>query len=167
MSQATLTTEQFATMAANLLHRALIESPRTTAKRIFREIHAGGRVAVANVKMEDGGEVRVDVVLDHSECRGDLNFSRFRETFVALMRDLASQIESEEPLQTFSAQVAEGSEGQFVSDEKLFAARGVSQHNGELNILMLAAKPEPADPVVTMRLLYVSPDQFISSSPSS
>ena len=40
----TLTDEQFATVCCNILHKALIETPRTTSKRVFRELEAGTRV---------------------------------------------------------------------------------------------------------------------------
>ena len=51
----TLTDEQFATISVNVLHQTLIEVSRTVGKRIFRELEAGTRVALTQLRMEDGG----------------------------------------------------------------------------------------------------------------
>ena len=78
-NEQTLTDEQFATISANVLHQTLIEVSRTVGKRIFRELEAGKRVALTQLRMEDEGQVRLDLTLDHTEFRGGLNFSLFRD----------------------------------------------------------------------------------------
>ena len=74
-NERTLTDEQFATISANVIHQSLIEVSRTVGKRIFRELEAGKRIAVTQLRMEDEGEVRLDVTLDHSEFRGCLLYT--------------------------------------------------------------------------------------------
>jgi hypothetical protein len=163
--KASISTDQLATMSINLLHRALVEASRTEAKKIFRELDAGGRFALANIKMQDDAQVRFDVVLDRSEFRGELNFSRFREGFLALVADLVPQLQSEEPLHTF---VAESVDATSTDDgERLFAARGFTRHGDDVNVLMLAARPEPGHAIVTLRLMYFDAQQFQSSEASS
>jgi hypothetical protein len=56
-----LEANQLATIAANLLNDGILEADRTTAKRIFRELEASRRVTLTNLKMEDGGTVRMDL----------------------------------------------------------------------------------------------------------
>ena len=60
-NEQTLTDEQFATISANVLHQTLIEVSRTVGKRIFRELEAGKRVALTQLRMEDEGQVRLDL----------------------------------------------------------------------------------------------------------
>ena len=52
-NEQTLTDEQFATISANVLHQTLIEVSRTVGKRIVRELEAGKRVALTQLRMED------------------------------------------------------------------------------------------------------------------
>ena len=58
-----LEANQLATIAANLLNDGILEADRTTAKRIFRELEASRKVTLTNLKMEDGGTVRMDLTM--------------------------------------------------------------------------------------------------------
>ena len=92
----TLTDEQFATISVNVLHQTLIEVSRTVGKRIFRELEAGTRVALTQLRMEDGGQVRLDLTLDHTEFRGALNFSLFRDSVLALLAKMTETLKDED-----------------------------------------------------------------------
>ena len=91
----TLTDEQFATISVNVLHQTLIEVSRTVGKRIFRELEAGTRVALTQLRMEDGGQVRLDLTLDQTEFRGALNFSLFRDSVLALLAKMTETLKSD------------------------------------------------------------------------
>ena len=92
----TLTEEQLATISANILHQTLVEVSRTVGKRLFRELESGTRIAVTQLRMEDGSEVRMDLKLDCSEFRGALNFSLFRDSVLALLSRLSDTLRDEE-----------------------------------------------------------------------
>ena len=104
-NEQTLTDEQFATISANVLHQTLIEVSRTVGKRIFRELEAGKRVALTQLRMEDEGQVRLDLTLDHTEFRGGAQFfaiQRFNfgiavsaERYIARRRYAASRTEND------------------------------------------------------------------------
>ena len=66
---------KFATIAVNLLHRGIIESGRTTAKRIFRALEEEQRVKLTTLKMEDGGTIQMDLIMDARAFNGNLNYS--------------------------------------------------------------------------------------------
>ena len=63
-SRKDITAVQFATVAANLLHQGVLEAGRTTAKRMFRELDAGRKVTITQLRMEDEGLTRIDLSLD-------------------------------------------------------------------------------------------------------
>ena len=94
-NERTLTDEQFATISANVIHQSLIDVSRTVGKRIFRELEAGKRIALTQLRMEDEGQVRLDVTLDHSEFRGTLNFSLFRDSVLAMLSRLSDNLRDE------------------------------------------------------------------------
>ena len=79
----TLTDEQFATISVNVLHQTLIEVSRTVGKRIFRELEAGTRVALPQLR-EPGALERPQLRLLHErqlglEERADERLLRVRE----------------------------------------------------------------------------------------
>lgn len=164
-SEKTFTDEQFATICANVLHQMLIDVPRTVGKRLFRELEAGKRVALTQLQMEDGGSVRLDLKLDHSEFRGNLNFSVFRDSLVALLARLAEILRDEN--QSLSAMRLLDESGVANSERRLYSVPGVVASAGVVNVLMLGASPAAGEPVVLMELMYIDPEQFAQSESAS
>ena len=119
----TLTEEQLATISANILHQTLIEVSRTVGKRLFRELESGTRIAVTQLRMEDGSEVRMDLKLDCSEFRGALNFSLFRDSVLALLSRLSDTLRDEESALPVMRLMDEA--GQLTSERRLFGVPGV------------------------------------------
>ena len=76
--------DKFLIMAANLLHKVLLDIPRTEAKTLYKNISKGDVVHLATVKMEDQSTVRFRATLDHSEFKGKLNFGAFRSSLALL-----------------------------------------------------------------------------------
>src|SRR6056300_248354 len=99
----TLTEEQFATVCCNILHKALIETPRTTSKRVFREIEAGTRVMLTRLKMEDDSMTRIDLTLSTDAFRGTLNYSTFRDALQILLSRFRDHLTAEKPLPALRA----------------------------------------------------------------
>ena len=80
--------DQFLTMAANLLYKSFLESSRTKAKNVYKELVAGKTLPLTTVEMADKSTVRFDIALDHSEYRGNINFGAFRSSLTLLIRIL-------------------------------------------------------------------------------
>ena len=93
-----LEANQLATIAANLLNDGILEADRTTAKRIFRELEASRKVTLTNLKMEDGGTVRMDLDMDAGAFNGSLNFSAWRDGVLALVARLSDDLRLGKPL---------------------------------------------------------------------
>jgi hypothetical protein len=163
-NERTLTDEQFATISANVIHQSLIEVSRTVGKRIFRELEAGTRIALTQLQMEDGGQVRLDAKLDHSEFRGALNFSLFRDSVLAMLSRLSDNLRDEEASLPVMRMMDES--GQATSERRLFGVPGVIVVDGVPNMLLMGATPSASEPVVLIELMYIDPEQFVQSDAS-
>ena len=161
----TLTDEQFATICVNVLHQTLIETSRTVGKRIFRELEANKRVALTKLRMEDEGEVRLDLTLDYTEFRGALNFSLFRDSIQALLARYVEELQKEDTTLTALRMMDEN--GQATSERRLFGIPGVIAVDGVVNMMMMGATPAVDSPVVLIELMYIDPAQFSQSSSES
>lgn len=147
--------EQFLTMAVNLLHRAFVEEKRTTAKRLFRDVLDGKRVALTNVQMEDKSTVRFDIALDCSEYDGSLNFGAFRASLVSLLGNLATTLKEKREISTFGAQ---GNE-----ENMIFGVTGVTVERDIPSVMVLSAITNSPDASVLLRLMYLDYQQFLQS----
>ncbi|MEE4191018.1 MAG: hypothetical protein V2I66_05535 [Halieaceae bacterium] len=143
--------DRFMTMAGNVLFKGLLEASRANAKRIFNEISEGKRVQLMNVRLDDDTELRFDLLLDHSEYRGDrLNFRGFREGLASLISAMSEALKGETNIPVFNEQGGRS---------MLFGIPGVTQAGEQVNVLMLAANMrEPG--CVQLKLQYMEPGQF-------
>lgn len=163
----TIGTQQFATIAANLLHQGVLEAQRTTAKRIFRELEQGRKVSLTRLQMEDGGQVRFDLKLDPEGFRGVLNFSAFRDGLMALVAHLSDTLRAGREVPVFDPIPDETATADAYGGTRIFGVPGLTDHDGMLNALMLGVEPDKVQPVVTLHLLYVDPTQFNAASAST
>ena len=146
---------QFLTMSANLLHRAFIESARTDAKNIFKQLADGARVALTRVEMEDKSLVRFDLTLDHSEYRGKLNYGGFRNSLGTLIANLSTALQKEQEITAFTAQDQ--------PEMMMFGVTGVTVEDEQANVLVLGADVGKEQANVVLKLMYIDPAQFAAS----
>jgi hypothetical protein len=147
-------------MAANLLLQFVVNAPRTEGKRLFRSIEAGKPIKLVRVKMEDGTELMMEVVLDKRDYRGILNFRLFRQHVHALCIRAAALLNDEQKkasLPLFSDKN---------SGDSLFLAPGVVVQDGVVNLLVVGAK-RPTPGGLTMQLVFLDPDQFQTQVPQA
>ena len=147
--------EQFLTMAGNLLHRAFVDSTRTKAKSIFREIAAGKIVPLTSVEMEDKSTVRFDITLDHSEYLGSINFGAFRSSVAVLIASLGENLKKEEQIKVFTEQDN--------PNAMIFGVTAVTQESKEPNIMVLGADMASGNPSVLLKLMYINHEQFTAA----
>jgi|SaaInl0LU_22_DNA_1037365.scaffolds.fasta_scaffold01245_8 hypothetical protein len=151
---------QFATIAANLLNQGLLESGRTTAKRMFRELEAGRTVTLTKLRMEDDGLTRIDLRLDKDAFQGTMNYSAFRDGVLSLIASLSDTLREKSSIGVLYPIV----DGQSVTDDydnlKMFDVGGLTVHGETPNVLMLGVLTSADQPLVTLNLMYVDPEQF-------
>ena len=160
----TLTDEQFATVCCNILHKALIETPRTTSKRVFRELEAGTRVLLTQHKMENESTLRMDLTLSTEAFKGTLNYSTFRDALQVLLSRFREHITQEQPLKAFRAL---DESGEATLERRLYAITAPIVSGAEINVMMLGVDPHPSEPVVLLELMFVDPEQFVQSESAS
>ncbi len=145
--------DKFLTIAANLLYRSVLDSSRTEAKRLYRELEAEKPVALTNVRMEDGSEVRFDLALDHSELAGKLNFGAFRASVATLVHNLGETLGQDDPqIPVFTAE--------HKPQLSLFGVTAVTYEDEQPRVMVLGADTDSGQPVIQLRLMYLDPGQF-------
>ena len=147
-----LKVDKFLTIAANLLHRSLIENSRTEAKSIYRDLADGKIVPLTHIRMEDGSEVRFDLKLDHSEFRGKLSFSSLRHSVGVLITHIAEAVKDPQSVRSFT--------NQQNARAVLFGMTAVTLEDGETNVLALGADSSTGHAVTQLQLMYLPMEQF-------
>ena len=150
MSQS-IPTNQFLTIAINLLHRHFIASSRTQSKRLYRDVQEGRIVPLTAVKMEDESTLRFSLSLDHSEFAGHLNFGAFRGGLCVLLGNISRALQHKDKVTVFSQEKA---------GSVLFGVTGVTVEGGRTSVMVLGADVEGQAGAVTLRLMYLDPAQF-------
>lgn len=148
----TVSREKFLTMSVNLLYKAFLESRRTEAKQVFRDMLAGKSVPLTNVQMEDRSLVRFDVALDHSLYRGKLNFGSFRAGLALLVARLSDALREERDITVYSAE--------HDPNVMIFGVTAVTWEEGKPSVLVLGADSSGGRASVELRLQYLDPAQF-------
>lgn len=155
----TIPRDQFLTMATNLLHRSLLEAPRTEAKNLYRTMIKGEVVHITTVEMQDKSRVRFDVALDHTEFKGSVNFSAFRSSLALLLSNLVKVLTEKAEITVFSAEND--------PNVMIFGVTAVTEEEGEANIMVLGADSSEGQPSVLLRLMYIDYNQFANQSSDS
>lgn len=148
--------EQFLTMAGNLLYRAFLDSGRTKAKNLYKEVAAGKVVPLTSVEMEDKSTVRFDISLDSSEYLGAINFGAFRASVKMLIASLGETLKKEEQVKVFSEQDN--------PNAMIFGVTGVTQEANQPNIMVLGADMSNDQALVLLKLMYINHEQFVAAA---
>ena len=146
--------DQFLTIAANLLHKGLLEVPRTKAKGIYKEIEKGLPAYLATVQMEDKSTVNFKVSLDHSEFKGRMNFGAFRTSLALLVSNLGQALNDKQEIATFS--------GQNDQSSMIFGVTAITQEDNTANIMVLGTETANSQASVIFRLMYIDDSQFVA-----
>jgi hypothetical protein len=147
-----LSQNQFLVVAANLMHRFLIEPSRADAKQRFRDLEDGRLLALQTVEMEDKSQAQFGVSLDHSEFRGKLNFSAFRSSLEMLLVNLSEALKSEKEVPSFASHEN--------AEAKIFGVTGVTLDDEQVNVMVLGMEPDSSGRATILKLMYLDPAQF-------
>ncbi len=152
MASQALPQRQFLLVAANLIHRFLLEPSRVEAKQKFRSLEGGQILGLQPVELEDKSRAQFGLAFDHSEFVGKLNFSAFRASVEILLANLVEQLKAEQELKTFGSQDA--------AEAMIFGVTGVTVDAGQSNVMVLASEPHARGDATILRLMYLDPQQF-------
>jgi len=152
-------TDKFLTMAANMLNKAFLESPRTQAKSAYKAMADGATVPITNVKMEDGSLVRFEMSLDHTEFQGTLNYGAFRASVMLLIGNLAQTLREDKEVTVFSAE--------HDPNVMIFGITAVTYEKDQPSVMVLGADAAQDRPSVVLRLMYLDYNQFAELAPEN
>jgi hypothetical protein len=159
LGNSTMTYDQLGRLAAHLLHKAFIETTRTVSKGVFRRLVDGEVVPITQLEFEGDETIQLNMKLNMSAHRGDINYTRFRDGVVALLQELLAALSKEGELKTFTANDADG----VATTTRLLGVSGPTQHGEDINVLMVALTPSHSEPKILVELMYMDPDQFVSA----
>lgn len=160
LGNSTMTNDQLGQLTAHLLNKAFIETTRTVSKSIYRRLVDGELVHVTQLEFEGDEKVQLDVKFNHAEYQGDLNYSKFRDSIMALLQELLTALSREGALKIFEARDSDGNP----THTRLMGASGPTQHEAEINVLMVSMTPSAREPLIVMELLYMDPNQFAGAA---
>ena len=143
---------KFLTIAGNLLHNAVFKANRTDARRVYREIEQGKRVALTYLELEDKALVRFDLALDHERYRGTMNFRNFKIGLGHLLSNASKALESPEKLRIYH--------NPHNPREILFGVFAVTSEGDQPSLLVLGADSSSTDASVLLRLTYLDSIEF-------
>ena len=127
--------EKFLMLSVNLLHRAFIESARTDAKNMFRQVAGGHAVHLSTVEMED-----------------KLNYGAFRASLASLIANISQALRDKKEFSVFNAQQD--------ADTMIFGITAVTVEQDTPNVMVLGADLDGQSGATTLRLMYLDPEQF-------
>ena len=150
--------EKFLLMSINLLHKAFIESARTEAKNVYKEISGGNAIHLTTVQMEDKSTVRFNLSLDQSEYSGKLNYGAFRASLATLIGNITQTLRDEKEFPIFNADDDPNS--------MIFGITAVTVEQDIPDVMVLAANPGGQGGATMLRLMYLNPQQFTEQQAS-
>lgn len=144
--------DKFLTIAVNLLNNALLESSRTEAKSLFRDLEEGKTVPITTLEMEDKSRVRVDVALNHTLYRGRFNFGSFRTGLKLLLANCVEALKKPDEIKTFHSE-------QDVNS-LMFGVMAVTVEDEKPSVLVMGAESGGGQPRIKLQLTYLDSLQF-------
>ena len=159
LGNSTMTYDQLGRLTAHLLHKAFIETTRTVSKGVFRRLVDGEVVPMTQLEFEGDETAQLNMKLNMTAYRGDINYTRFRDGVVALLQELLKALDKEGTLKTLAANDADG----VATSTRLLGVSGPTQHGEDINVLMVALTPSQSEPKILVELMYMDPGQFVSA----
>lgn len=145
--------EKFLLMSINLLHKAFIESARTSAKNVYREMAGGKVIHLTTVQMEDKSTARFNLALDHSEFQGKLNYGAFRASLATLIGNITQNLREEKEVSVYNTDQE--------PNTMIFGVTAVTVEHEKPNVMVLGADVADEQAGVLLRLMYLDPAQFV------
>ncbi len=147
--QADLPSRELLTAMANNLHQRFFEAPRLDAKQLFIAIQGGREIPFMEIRLpEIEDSLHCMLALDQAQYVGPLNFSRFRQALRAHLGRVAQCLQDADALPNTFVNAS--------GDSTLFNLPGITEHDGQLNVLMTGLTQRRPGQVV-LRLVFIDP----------
>lgn len=141
-------------LGANLIAAGFIKQTANEAKKLFKDLKKGGTLKGGQIKSEKSGQViPIMLELDRKQYRGKFNFPNFDVAVRALLQKFDTESRKDRELKELRTLTNKDSE------EVLFNLPSGVSIDGDINVLMMAVKPQ--NDCITVRLVFMEPEPFL------
>ena len=145
-------------LGANLIAAGFIKQTANEAKKLFKDIKKGGTLKGGQIRSEKTGQViPIMLELDRKQYRGKFNFPNFDVAVRSLLQKFDTQARKDKELKELRTLTNKD------SGEVLFNLPSGVSIDGDINVLMMAVKPEAERIIV--RLVFMEPEPFLVETP--
>ena len=145
-------------LGANLIAAGFIKQTANEAKKLFKDLKKGGTLKGGQIKSEKSGQViPIMLKLDRKQYRGKFNFPNFDVAVRALLQKFDTESRKDRELKELRTLTNKD------SGEVLFNLPSGVSIDGDINVLMMAVKPQ--NDCITVRLVFMEPEPFLVETP--
>ena len=145
-------------LGANLVAAGFIKQTANEAKKLFKDLKKGGTLKGGQIRSEKTGQViPIMLELDRKQYRGKFNFPNFDVAVRSLLQKFDTQARKDKELKELRTLTNKD------SGEVLFNLPSGVSIDGDINVLMMAVKPETESIIV--RLVFMEPEPFLVETP--
>jgi hypothetical protein len=145
-------------LGANLIAAGFIKQTANEAKKLFKDLKKGGTLKGGQIRSEKTGQViPIMLELDRKQYRGKFNFPNFDVAVRSLLQKFDTQARKDKELKELRTLTNKD------SGEVLFNLPSGVSIDGDINVLMMAVKPENESIIV--RLVFMEPEPFLVETP--
>lgn len=145
-------------LGANLIAAGFIKQTANEAKKLFKDLKKGGTLKGGQIKSEKSGQViPIMLELDRKQYRGKFNFPNFDVAVHALLQKFDTESRKDRELKELRTLTNKD------SGEVLFNLPSGVSIDGDINVLMMAIKPQ--NDCITVRLVFMEPEPFLVETP--
>ena len=145
-------------LGANLVAAGFIKQTANEAKKLFKDLKKGGTLKGGQIRSEKTGQViPIMLELDRKQYRGKFNFPNFDVAVRSLLQKFDTQARKDKELKELRTLTNKD------SGEVLFNLPSGVSIDGDINVLMMAVKPEAERIIV--RLVFMEPEPFLVETP--
>jgi hypothetical protein len=145
-------------LGANLIAAGFIKQTANEAKKLFKDLKKGGTLKGGQIKSEKSGQViPIMLELDRKQYRGKFNFPNFDVAVRALLQKFDTESRKDRELKELRTLTTKD------SGEVLFNLPSGVSIDGDINVLMMAVKPQ--NDSITVRLVFMEPEPFLVETP--
>lgn len=145
-------------LGANLIAAGFIKQNTNEAKKLFKDLKKGEALKGGELKAEKSGDViPIKLELDRKEYRGQFNYPNFDIAVRALLQKFDTEVRKDKELKTLRTLTSQE------TNEVLFNIPSGVKIDGDINVLMMAVKPE--NDCIVVRLVFMEPEPFLVETP--
>ena len=145
-------------LGANLIAAGFIKQNTNEAKKLFKDLKKGETLKGGELKAEKSGQViPIKLQLDRKEYCGQFNYPNFDVAVRALLQKFDTEVRKDKELKTLRTLTSQE------TNEVLFNIPSGVKIDGDINVLMMAVKPE--NDCIIVRLVFMEPEPFLVETP--